>query len=88
MDITECIILPNGQRQYSTLYRYNITKNTVNNDEFQIEGYFDKPNIMSDNLKRKLMQFGVPQTELNRFLGIEQAEPTSDQNPNEGSINK
>ena len=99
MDITECIILPNGQRQYNTLYRYNITKNTVNDDEFKIEGYFDKPNIMSDNLKRKLMQFGVPQTELNRFLGIEQAEPASKlldnknsdvsvQNPNEGSINK
>ncbi|MDD4496353.1 MAG: CpaF/VirB11 family protein, partial [Eubacteriales bacterium] len=99
MDITECIILPNGQRQYSTLYRYNITKNTVNNDEFQIEGYFDKPNIMSDNLKRKLMQFGVPQSELNKFLGIEQAEPAPElldnknsdvsvQNPNEGSINK
>lgn len=99
MDITECIILPNGQRQYNTLYRYNITKSTVNNDEFQIEGYFDKPNIMSDNLKRKLMQFGVPQSELNKFLGIEQAEPAPElldnknsdvsvQNPNEGSINK
>lgn len=71
MDISECIIQPNGERQYNNLYRYNITKNTIENDEFNIEGHFEKPNIMSDNLKRKLMQFGVPQAELNRFLGKE-----------------
>lgn len=68
MDISECIILPNGERQYNNLYRYNITKNTIENDEFRIEGHFEKPNIMSDSLKRKLMQFGVPQAELNKFL--------------------
>ena len=73
MDISECIILPNGERQYNQLYRYNITKNTIVDGEFIIEGSFEKPNIMSDNLKRKLMQFGVPQDELNIFLGKEAA---------------
>lgn len=68
MDITECEILPTGERQYHTLYRFNITRNTVVDGETVIEGYFDKSNTMSDNLKRKLMQYGVPQDELQKFL--------------------
>ncbi|MEG0834863.1 MAG: CpaF/VirB11 family protein [Christensenellaceae bacterium] len=68
MDISECIILPNGERKYNTLYRFNITKNTIENGETIVRGYFDKPNIMSDNLKRKLMQFGVLQKELQKFI--------------------
>jgi pilus assembly protein CpaF len=68
MDISECVILPTGERKYNTLYRFNITKNTIENGETVVNGYFDKPQIMSDNLKRKLMQFGIPQKELNFFL--------------------
>ena len=68
MDISECVILPTGERQYNTLYRYNITKNTIKDGAMQIEGYFDKPNILSENLKLKLMQYGVPQSELQQFL--------------------
>ncbi|MDD4492852.1 MAG: CpaF/VirB11 family protein [Eubacteriales bacterium] len=71
MDISECEILPDGTRRYNTLYRYNITRNTIRNNQFEIEGCFEKPNIMSDTLKRKLMQFGVPQDLLNQFLGKE-----------------
>ena len=73
MDISECVILPNGERQYNNLYRYNITKKAIENGEFKIEGHFEKPNIMSDSLKRKLMQFGVPQSVLTKFLGKEAA---------------
>ena len=29
MDITECEILPNGERAYHTLFRFNITKNVI-----------------------------------------------------------
>ena len=68
MDISECEILPNGERMYHILYRYNITENTLMGDEFKIEGHFEKPEIMSENLKRKLIQYGVPQSELSRFL--------------------
>lgn len=68
MDISECVILPTGERKYNTLYRFNITKNIIENGKTIVDGYFDKPNIMSDNLKRKLMQFGVPQKELEYFL--------------------
>ena len=68
MDISECEILSNGERKYNTLYRFKITKNTVENGDTIIEGYFEKQNVMSENLKRKLMQFGVSQNELNKYL--------------------
>lgn len=68
MDISECIILSKGECQYQTLYRYNITKNTIKDENILMEGYFEKPNILSDSLKRKLMQFGVPEFELERFM--------------------
>ena len=68
MDISECEITPSGERRYRTLYRFNITRNTVENGVTRIEGYFEKPNIMSESLKIKLMQYGVPYDELQKFL--------------------
>lgn len=68
MDISECVIQPDGTRQYRQLYRYNITRNTVVNGAYRIEGFFDKPNVPSDSLKRKLMQCGVPQDVLEPFM--------------------
>lgn len=68
MDISECEILSNGERVYHTLFRFHITKNKVVNGKFVTEGYFEQPEIMSDSLKKKLLQFGVPQEELNKFL--------------------
>ena len=67
MDISECVITKDGKREYHTLFRYNITKNELVGDKFNIEGYFDAPELMSENLKRKLMQFGVPQSTLTKF---------------------
>ena len=68
MDISECIINAAGEREYNCLYNFEITRNTIENEEFVIEGQFHKPNMMSDSLRRRLIQYGVPQNELNRFL--------------------
>ena len=68
MDISECIINAAGEREYNCLYNYEITKNIIENDQFVIEGHFCKPNLMSDNLRRRLIQYGVPQNKLNLFL--------------------
>ena len=68
MDISECVITPSGEREYRSLYAYNITKNDVIDGEYQIDGVFGKTNIMSDNLRRRLIQYGVPQNELNRYM--------------------
>lgn len=68
MDITECEVLQNGERQYHTLFRFNITKNEIAKGKYVTEGYFEQPEIMSDSLKCRLMQFGVPQDVLSKFL--------------------
>lgn len=68
MDISECEILPNGDRVYHTLFRFHITKNEIVKGKYVTEGFFEQPEIMSDNLKNKLLQFGVPQDELNKYL--------------------
>lgn len=68
MDISECVITQNGEREYRTLFRYNITNNELTGDTFKVEGHFEQPELMSDNLRRRLIQFGVPQSTLNKFL--------------------
>lgn len=68
MDISECVIASDGSRSYRTLFRYVITKNEIRGGKFIVEGHFEQPELMSDNLKAKLLQFGVPIDELNKFL--------------------
>lgn len=68
MDISECVINASGEREYYCLYNYEITRNTVEDDKFIIDGRFNKPNLMSESLKRRLIQYGVPQNTLNRFV--------------------
>ena len=68
MDISECEILPSGDRKYHTLFRYHITRNELVNKRYVTEGYFEQPEIMSESMRRKLMQFGVPHDELAKFL--------------------
>ena len=68
MDISECVITPTGDREYHTLFLYHILKNEMKRGKFKIEGVFEQPELMSDNLKNKLIQFGVPQETLQKFL--------------------
>ena len=71
MDISECVVSGDGERKYRTLFRYNITKNELIGGKYFIEGHFEQPNIMSKNLEKRLMQFGVPQDILQEFLQTE-----------------
>ncbi len=67
MDISECVILPSGDREYHTLFRYKITKNDLVNGKYKIEGHFEQPEYMSEHLKGKLLQFGVPEDLISQF---------------------
>ncbi len=67
MDISECVILPSGDREYHTLFRYKITKNELVNGKYKIEGHFEQPEYMSEHLKGKLLQFGVPEDLISQF---------------------
>ena len=68
MDISECVINADGEREYRCLFRYKITGNEIKDDAIHIEGYFEQPEIMSSSLKSKLIQSGVPQSTLQKFL--------------------
>ncbi len=68
MDISECVIDENGRRKYHTLFRYRITENDIDGDHIHIIGHFEQPEVMSEGLKQKLMQSGVPQSTLTKFL--------------------
>ena len=67
MDISECIVSGDGNRQYHTLFRYSITENTVKNGKYVIKGHFEQPEIMSDSLKKRLLQYGAPADVLRKF---------------------
>lgn len=68
MEIAEAEVLPNGERRYRTLFNYNITNNILTKDGYMVEGHFDQPEKMSNSLRKKLLQYGVPQTLLKQFL--------------------
>lgn len=68
MDISECEIMPDGRRVYHSLFRFNITRNTVENGRYMTEGYYEQPELMSESLKKRLMENGVPQDKLAVFL--------------------
>ncbi len=67
MDMTECEILPNGARQYHTLFSYHITKNEVIGGRTATQGEFVRGEGISPSLQRRLLQGGVPRAELERF---------------------
>lgn len=71
MNICECVVDSNGHREYRSLYSYIVTKNIIENDEYIIEGHFEKDNIMSDTLKSQFLRFGVPNSKLQKFLNKE-----------------
>ena len=67
MDISECVITPSGEREYHTLFRFRITKNELKRGKYKIDGYFEQPEIMSESLKKRLLQYGAPADVLKKF---------------------
>ena len=68
MEIMECEILPGGERQYNTLFRYVITENHMENGKFIIEGHHAKVNEISASLQKRLLENGMPSEELQALL--------------------
>lgn len=67
MDISECVITQEGRREYRTLYRYRIERNDEKDGKVKIQGQFQRLSPISDSLRERLMQYGVPQTTLQPF---------------------
>ena len=69
MEIMECEIKPNGERNNRTLYRYNITENYYNNEgKLIINGYHEKVSDLSEGLKKRFIENGMPQRILEKII--------------------
>lgn len=68
MEIMECEILPNGNRRYNTLFRYVITENHMEDGKFVIEGHHTQVNDISVSLRKRLLENGMPNDELQTLL--------------------
>lgn len=72
MEIMECEILPDGTRNYRTLFQYNITQNRMDKSgKFIIEGYHQQKNSISESLAKRFLENGMPLEEINKIKGIE-----------------
>ncbi len=61
MEIMECEILPDGTRDYRTLFQYNITENRMDESgKFLIEGYHKQKSSISKSLSKRLLENGMP----------------------------
>lgn len=72
MEIMECEICPDGTRKYHSLYRYNITENRMEDGKFIVKGMHEKCSDISLSMQRRLLENGMPQSELDRLLGKEE----------------
>lgn len=68
MEIMECEILPNGDRRYNTLFRYVITENHMEDGKFVIEGHHTQVSEISGSLRKRLLENGMPNEELQALL--------------------
>lgn len=73
MEITECQILRDGERQIQPLFRFNVTENSVLDGKIKIEGEFQRVNTLSEGLQKRLLENGMPVSLLNKITKGETA---------------
>ncbi len=64
MEIQECVILPDGTREFRTLFQYVVTENRVEDGRFIIEGHHQQVHPISENLAKRFLENGMPKTTL------------------------
>jgi len=69
MEITECEILPDGKREIRTLFRYNISENSLSNGCIEITGEFERINPISTSLQKRLRENGIPVSAIQELVG-------------------
>ena len=67
MEIMECEILPDGSRNYRTLFQYIITENKVEDGKFIIEGHHEQKRGVSDGMAKRLLENGMPMAEIEKM---------------------
>jgi len=69
MEITECEILPDGERKIRTLFRFNITENSISKGKVTIKGEFERVNPISVSLQKRLRENGMPISAIEKLTG-------------------
>ena len=67
MEIMECEITADGKRKFNPLYRYEITENQMEGDRFIINGTHKKVCGISESLKKRFLENGMPKDVLERI---------------------
>ncbi|EGW41479.1 ATPase, T2SS/T4P/T4SS family [Desulfosporosinus sp. OT] len=73
MEITECEILPDGERKIHTLFRYHVSENAVVDGKVSVRGEFQRVNTLSESLQKRLLENGMPVSLLNKITKGEDA---------------
>ncbi|MEK4107007.1 CpaF/VirB11 family protein [Paenibacillus sp. FSL R10-2791] len=68
MEITECRILPNGQREIVPLFRYAVHSIREISGKIVVEGGYEKVRDISPELQKRLLENGMPLSRLNTLL--------------------
>lgn len=69
MEIMECEILPDGSRNYRTLYHYNILENRMDGNRFIINGTHENVCGISGSLRKRFLENGMSEEQLARWEG-------------------
>ena len=67
MEIMECEITSSGKRLFRPIYRYNITENRYADGKLIIRGEHTFVNEISDSLKRRFVENGMPGATLEKL---------------------
>lgn len=65
MEIMECVIQPDGSRQYNTLYHFAIEDNRLEDGKYYIDGHHEPVHPISANLQKHFIDNGISK----RFAG-------------------
>lgn len=68
MEITECRILPNGEREIAPLFRYAVHSIREISGKTVVEGGYEKVHDISPELQKRLLENGMPLARLNTLL--------------------
>lgn len=70
MEVMECEILPDGTRNFRTLYQFQITENRIENGKFVIDGQHQTTQRISESMQKRLLENGMPQEMLSKLIRI------------------
>jgi len=68
MEIMECEILPDGSRNFRSLFQFQITENRIEDGKFIINGCHSAVQGISPSLQKRFLENGMPQDTLKQIL--------------------